>query len=166
MASLRQGDVFVSSFLPSIGRQAPEQRHFNGQAEGQGPLRQAITYDYNNKSNGKQVQEAIPTRKIAIAFSLPYPDLILGNSFLLHPPAVPSPCSPQVQKLTLALGLSHQLFPLPGTHSSRSLLYKLTFARKPLLDVSLQHSLHGSQNSLTAPPLYLCLVHSVASPLL
>ena len=162
MASLGQGNVFISSFLPSTGRQAPEQRHFNGQAEGQGPLRQAISYDYNNKSNGKQVQEAIPTRKITVAFSLPYPDLILGNSFLLHPPAMPSPCSPQVQKLTL---VSHQLFPLPGTHSSRSLLYKLTFAGKPLLDVSLQHSLQGSQNSLTAPPLHLWLVHSVSSPL-
>ena len=28
------------------------------QAEGQGPLRQAIKYDYNNKSNKKQVKES------------------------------------------------------------------------------------------------------------
>ena len=112
-------------------------------------------YDYNNKSNGKEVQEAVPTGKVRIAFCLRYPDLILGNSFLLYPPAMPSPCSPRVQKLTLALGLSHQLLPLPGTHSSRSLLYKLTFAGKPLLDASLQHSLRGAQNSLTAPP-FVC----------
>ena len=29
------------------------------QAEGQGPLRQAIKYDYNNKSNKKQVKETV-----------------------------------------------------------------------------------------------------------
>ena len=90
----RQGDVFISSFLPPTGIQDPEQRHFNGQAEGRSPLRQAVMCDYNNKSNGKQVQEAVPTRKVRIAFSLRYPDLIPGNSFLLHPPAMPSPCSP------------------------------------------------------------------------
>ena len=61
MASLRHGDVLVSSFLPSAGGQGSEQRHFNSQAEGQGPLKQAIMYDYNNKSNGKQVKEAVST---------------------------------------------------------------------------------------------------------
>ena len=29
------------------------------QEEGQGPLRQAIKYDYNNKSNKKQVKETV-----------------------------------------------------------------------------------------------------------
>ena len=33
-------------------------RHFS-QAEGQGPLRQAIMYDYNNKSNERQVKEIV-----------------------------------------------------------------------------------------------------------
>ena len=61
MASLRQGDVLVSSFLPSAGGQGSEQRLFNSQAEGQGPLKQAIIYDYNNKSNGKQVKETVST---------------------------------------------------------------------------------------------------------
>ena len=40
------------------------------QAEGQGPLRQAIMYDYNNKSNGKQVKETVSNMKSELAFSL------------------------------------------------------------------------------------------------
>ena len=32
------------------------------QAERHGPLRQAIKYDYNNKSNKKQVKETVSTR--------------------------------------------------------------------------------------------------------
>ena len=53
MASLRQGDVSVSS-LPSTGGQSSGQRHlFNSQAEGQDSLRQAIPYDYNSKSDRK-----------------------------------------------------------------------------------------------------------------
>ena len=32
------------------------------QAEGQSSLRQAILYDYNNKSKEKQIQQAVPTR--------------------------------------------------------------------------------------------------------
>ena len=59
MASVRHGDIV--SFLPSAGGQGSEQRHFNSQAEGQGPLKQAIMYDYNNKSNGKQVKETVST---------------------------------------------------------------------------------------------------------
>ena len=55
------GDVFISSFLPSTGGQGSEQRRLNSQVEGQGSLRQAIIYEYNNKSNGKQVKEAFPT---------------------------------------------------------------------------------------------------------
>ena len=35
------------------------------QAEGQGPLRQAIIHDCNNKSNEKQVKETVPTRSQA-----------------------------------------------------------------------------------------------------
>ena len=56
MVSLRQGDVLISSFLP--GRQGPEQRQFNSQAEGQDSLRQASIYRIIvTKSNGKQVEE-------------------------------------------------------------------------------------------------------------
>ena len=35
-------------------------KHFNSQAEGQDSLRQSILYDYNNKSNEKQVKEVVP----------------------------------------------------------------------------------------------------------
>ena len=45
MASLRQGDVLVPSFLPSTGGQGSEQRHLNSKAEGQDSLKQAIMYD-------------------------------------------------------------------------------------------------------------------------
>ena len=39
-----------------------EQKRFSlGQAEGQDSLRQPIMCDYNNKSNGKQVKETVPT---------------------------------------------------------------------------------------------------------
>ena len=34
---------------------------FNSQAEGQNFLRQTILYDYNNKSNKRQVKETVPT---------------------------------------------------------------------------------------------------------
>ena len=51
------GDELISSFLPFTGGQGSEQRHFNSQAEGQGSLRQAIMYDYTNKSNREQVKE-------------------------------------------------------------------------------------------------------------
>ena len=53
--------MLISSFLLSTGRQGSEQRHFNSQAEGQNSLRQAILYDYNSKSNQKQVKETVPT---------------------------------------------------------------------------------------------------------
>ena len=53
--------MLISSFLkPSTGEPGQitslwaEQRHLNFQAEGQGSLRQAIMYDYNNKSNEKK----------------------------------------------------------------------------------------------------------------
>ena len=36
MTCLKQGGVFISSFLPSIGGQNPEKRHFNTQGDGQG----------------------------------------------------------------------------------------------------------------------------------
>ena len=39
-----------------------EQKRFGlGQAEGQDSLRQPIMRDYNNKSNGEQVKETVPT---------------------------------------------------------------------------------------------------------
>ena len=57
----QRGDELISSFLLSTGGQGSEQRHSNSQAEGQGSLKQAIMYDYNNKSDGKQVKETVPT---------------------------------------------------------------------------------------------------------
>ena len=61
-----ENSVLISSFLqPFTGGQSQiiflwaEQRHFNNWAEGQGPLRQAIKYNYNNKSNEKQVKETV-----------------------------------------------------------------------------------------------------------
>ena len=42
-------DELISPFLPSIGRQSPEQKHFNSQAEGQAIMTEAGQYDYNNK---------------------------------------------------------------------------------------------------------------------
>ena len=53
--------MLISSFLPSTGGQGSEQRHFNSQVEGQDSLRQAIMYDHNSKSNGKQVREPVST---------------------------------------------------------------------------------------------------------
>ena len=55
------GDVLISSFLQSTGGQGSEQSHFKSQAEGQDSLRQLVLYDYNNKSNEKQVEETVPT---------------------------------------------------------------------------------------------------------
>ena len=55
------GAVLISSFLPSIGGQGSGKEHFNSQGEVQDSLRQAILYDYNNKSNEKQVKETVPT---------------------------------------------------------------------------------------------------------
>ena len=53
--------MLISPFLTSTGGQGSEQRHlFNNQAEGQDSLRQTILYDYNNKSNEKQVKEIVP----------------------------------------------------------------------------------------------------------
>ena len=40
------------------------------QAQGQGPLRQAIKYDYNNKSNKKQVKGTVSNMESNLAFSL------------------------------------------------------------------------------------------------
>ena len=51
----------VSSFLPPTGGQDSEQRRFNSEEEGQGSLRQAILYDYNNACHEKQVKETVPT---------------------------------------------------------------------------------------------------------
>ena len=53
--------LIISSFLLSTGGQGSEQRHFNSPIEGQESLRPAILYDYNNKSNEKQVKETVPT---------------------------------------------------------------------------------------------------------
>ena len=51
----------ISSFRPPTGGQDSEQRHSNGQAEGQDSLRQAILYDCNNVRHKKQVKETGPT---------------------------------------------------------------------------------------------------------
>ena len=57
----QSGDVLISSFLQSTGGQGSEQSRFKSQAEGQDSLRQLVLYDYNNKSNEKQVEETVPT---------------------------------------------------------------------------------------------------------
>ena len=67
------GDELISSFLPSTGGQGSEQRHFNSQAEGQGSLRQAIMYDYTNKSNREQVKE---TSSLESELAFPYSPLV------------------------------------------------------------------------------------------
>ena len=51
----------ISPFLPSIGGWGSEQQHLNSQSEGQDSLRQAIMYDYNNKSKEKEFKESVPT---------------------------------------------------------------------------------------------------------
>ena len=40
------------------------------QAEGQDPLRQSIMYDYNNKSNKKQVKETVSNMESELTSSL------------------------------------------------------------------------------------------------
>ena len=47
-------DELISPFLPSIGGQSPEQKHFNSQAEGQAIMTEAGQYDYDNKWRRKQ----------------------------------------------------------------------------------------------------------------
>ena len=61
-ASLGKGCVHL--FYSQVGRDRLALNELKkgtlvySQAEGQGPLRQAIKYDYNNKSNKKQVKES------------------------------------------------------------------------------------------------------------
>ena len=50
-------DMLIYSFLPPTGGQGAEHKHCNSQAEEQDSLRQTTMYDYNNKSNEKQVNE-------------------------------------------------------------------------------------------------------------
>ena len=60
MASLRQGMCsFLSSCHLQVAKVLNKGTLFNSQAEGQDSLRQAIVYDYNNKSNEKQVKETV-----------------------------------------------------------------------------------------------------------
>ena len=63
MASLRQGMYqFLLSYHPQVDRVLNKKAlWFNSQAKGQGSLRQAILYDYNNKSNEKQIEEIVRT---------------------------------------------------------------------------------------------------------
>ena len=69
MATLWKGCVHF--FLAAIHKQAASDYfsvswtkapEFDSQAQGQGSLRQAIIYDYNNKSNTNQVKETVPKR--------------------------------------------------------------------------------------------------------
>ena len=53
--------MFISSFLTSLGGQSSEQRYLTVRQRGRFSLRQAIMYDYNNKSKGKEVKESVPT---------------------------------------------------------------------------------------------------------
>ena len=50
MASLRQGGVLISSFLPTAGGQGSEQRLFPLTGRGAGFSQQAILCDYHNRS--------------------------------------------------------------------------------------------------------------------
>ena len=52
--------VLISSLLPSTGAQGSEQRHFIVRQRGR-ILRQAVLYNYNDKSSKKQVKETVPT---------------------------------------------------------------------------------------------------------
>ena len=64
MASLQK--QCVNLFYSQVGRDKLSLFELNkgtlvyNQAERHGPLRQAIKYDYNNKSNKKQVKETVP----------------------------------------------------------------------------------------------------------
>lgn len=61
MASLWKGSVnlFYSHFGSQIIYKLNKGALVYSQAEWQGPLRQAIMYDGNNKSNKKQVRETV-----------------------------------------------------------------------------------------------------------
>ena len=62
MASLRQEMCsFLPSCHPQVDRVLNKGTLVYSQAEGQDSLRQTILYDYNNKSNEKQVKETVPT---------------------------------------------------------------------------------------------------------
>ena len=52
-------------------------RHFNSQAEGQGPFTQAITYDCNNKSPEKKVKETVSSMESELASSLQHHQMLL-----------------------------------------------------------------------------------------
>ena len=91
MASLRQGYVLISSFLPSTGGQSSEQRHFNSQAEGQDSLRQALMRDYSNKSYREQVKDTVPTwSQNWLIPEHPKMQGLLRPSHCPSPPPVPS----------------------------------------------------------------------------
>ena len=75
-------DELVSSFLPSIGRQGSEQRHFSLTARQSGQiLRKTIMYDYNNKSNGKKVKETVSSWSQNWLFSATQWRIDLGVNF-------------------------------------------------------------------------------------
>ena len=98
--------MFISSFLQSTGGQGSAQSHFKSQAEGQDSLRQLILYDYNNKSNEKQVEETPWTaarqtslsitnpwslpKLMSIESVMPSNHLILRRPLLLPPSIFPS----------------------------------------------------------------------------
>ena len=78
-------DELVSSFLPSTCRRGSEQRHFTLTARQSGwILRQTIMYDYNNKSNGKQVKETVPTWSQNWLFSATQWRIDLGVNFAIE----------------------------------------------------------------------------------
>ena len=52
---------FLPSCHPQVDRVLNKGTLVYSQAEGQDSLRQTILYDYNNKSNEKQVKETVPT---------------------------------------------------------------------------------------------------------
>ena len=62
------GDVSISSFRTSIDGQGSEERYLTVRQRGRFSLRQAITYDYNNKSKEKQVKRISSNGESELAF--------------------------------------------------------------------------------------------------
>ena len=53
--------MLISSFLSSTREQSSEETYFKSQAEGHDSVRQTVLFDYNNKSNERQVKESVTT---------------------------------------------------------------------------------------------------------
>ena len=137
MASPKQGDVLISSFLTYTGGQGSEQWHFSSTVW-QSSLKQAIICNYNNKSNGKQVKETVPAESELTspcnnclintlhAGYFPFPS-IFGAGFRFHPGSSWG-CEP-----TLSVGLPTRAIP---NFSHFYCLYFLSFFKKCIWSLS------------------------------